>query len=193
MSAPYRQSDKLNELAKLLAAASSGPVPDTASAGYTHNEGFRPVAGKEMSNPSKLIAWLAERIIEIENSVGTLPSIAIFVIDEEQVRSVSEALNHALVGKNIPVVACRDGLALGQDNNVRVFNVEHIKGLEFEAVFFIGVDALERKFPELFDKYLYVGTTRAATYLGLTCDGSQFPGKIRPIEPLFASTWKPST
>jgi hypothetical protein len=155
MSAPYRQSDRLNELAKRLAALSSGSVPDTASAGYTDNEGLPPVAAKGMADPSKLIPWLAERIIEIESSVGTLPSIAIFLTDEEQVGMIADALNHALAAKNIPVIACRDGLALGQDNNVRVFNVEHIKGLEFEAVFFLGVDALERKFPELFDKYLY--------------------------------------
>ena len=190
ISAPYRQSDRLDELAKRLAALSSGLIPSTASAGYTNNEGFPPVAAKEMANPSKLIAWLAARIIEIEISVGTLPSIAIFVTSEEQVRSVSEGLNQALAGKNIRVVACRDGQALGQDNNVRVFNVEHIKGLEFEAVFFVGIDALEQKYPELFDKYLYVGATRAATYLGLSCDGHQFPGKLRPLERLFVSAWK---
>jgi superfamily I DNA and RNA helicase len=143
-----------------------------------------------MADPSKLVAWLAERITEIEVSVGTLPSIAIFVSEEEQVGSISDKLNKALASKNIPVVACRDGHALGQDNNVRVFNVEHIKGLEFEAVFFLGIDALERKFPELFDKYLYVGATRAATYLGLTCDGPRFPAKIQLLEPLFGSTWK---
>lgn len=190
ISAPYRQSDKLNELAKSLAALSSGQGAAAASAGYTDNEGFPPVAARDMADPSRLIPWLADRITEIETSVGTLPSIAIFVTDEDRVGSVSEALNQVLAAKNIRVVACRDGHALGQDNDVRVFNVDHIKGLEFEAVFFLGVDALERKFPELFDKYLYVGTTRAATYLGLTFEGPQFPLKIRPLEPLFGATWK---
>ena len=59
---------------------------------------------------------------------------------------------------------------MGQDSDVRVFDVQHIKGLEFEAAFFLGIDRLARTLPDLFDKYLYVGVTRAATYLGLTCD-----------------------
>jgi hypothetical protein len=42
----------------------------------------------------------------------------------------------------------------------------------------------------IFDKYLYVGATRAATYLGLTCDGPQLPAKIQPLEALFGKTWK---
>jgi len=63
------------------------------------------------------------------------------------------------------------GQTVGQDNDVRVFDVQHIKGLEFEAVFFVDVDELAERLPTLFDRYLYVGATRAATYLGLTCAG----------------------
>ncbi len=48
--------------------------------------------------------------------------------------------------------------------------VRHIKGLEFEAVFFIGVDRLAERMPDLFDRFLYVGVTRAATYLGVSCE-----------------------
>lgn len=66
---------------------------------------------------------------------------------------------------------CVDGQSLGVDRDVRVFSVEHVKGLEFEAVFFVGVDVLAEQMLDLFGKYLYVGATRAATYLGLTCEG----------------------
>jgi len=31
---------------------------------------------------------------------------------------------------------------MGNENDVRVFDIQHIKGLEFEAVFFVGVDRL---------------------------------------------------
>ena len=34
------------------------------------------------------------------------------------------------------VSACPDGKVVGQETAVRVFDVQHIKGLEFEAVFF---------------------------------------------------------
>lgn len=79
--------------------------------------------------------------------------------------------------------ACKDGKSLGDAHGVRVFSVEHIKGLEFEAVFFVGVDELASKKPDLFDKYLYVGVTRAATYLGMTCS-TTLPRVLEPIKEL---------
>ena len=86
------------------------------------------------------------------------------------------------------VVACPKGQVMGQDRDVRVFDVEHIKGLEFEAVFFIGIDRLARRQPDLFDKYLYVGTTRAATYLGITCD-DVLPNSISALRDMFIFDW----
>jgi DNA helicase IV len=73
---------------------------------------------------------------------------------------------------------------------VRIFDVQHIKGLEFEAVFFIGVDELAARHPNLFDKYLYVGATRAATYLGITCDRPELPERIRPLQNAFTDLWR---
>jgi hypothetical protein len=60
----------------------------------------------------------------------------------------------ALGEHNIQVVACPQGRVMGQNNDVRVFDVQHIKGLEFEAVFFIAIDRLATLQPKLFDKYL---------------------------------------
>jgi hypothetical protein len=44
----------------------------------------------------------------------------------------------------------------GQNADVRVFDVQQIKGLEFEAVFFVSLDQLAAREPALFDKFLYV-------------------------------------
>ena len=121
--------------------------------------------------------------------VGQLPSTAIFVNAEDDVAPVAEALNEALSEHNIQVIACREGQAVGQESNVRVFDIQHIKGLEFEAVFFVGIDQLAALHPALFDKYLYVGTTRAATYLGVSCDGA-LPPAIEELRPLFGQHWQ---
>ena len=43
--------------------------------------------------------------------------------------------------------------------------------------------------PELFDKYLYMGTTRAAMYLGLTTEGRALPDQIASLKGLFGQSW----
>lgn len=70
-----------------------------------------------------------------------------------------------------------------------IFEVEHIKGLEFEAVFFMNIDELSVTVPELFKRYIYVGATRAATFLGLTCSGGAMPAGMSEIAANFDEFW----
>ena len=151
--------------------------------------GVAPALLEHATNAETIVGWLADRIREIERFVGQLPSTAIFVNTEDDVAPVAEALNTALAEHNIQVIACREGQAVGQESNVRVFDIQHIKGLEFEAVFFVSIDQLATLDPALFDKYLYVGTTRAATYLGVTCQGS-LPSAIESLRPHFCQDWQ---
>ena len=51
------------------------------------------------------------------------------------------------------------------------------------------LDQLAALHPALFDKYLYVGTTRAATYLGVTCDGA-LPPAIESLRAHFGQDWQ---
>jgi DNA helicase IV len=156
---------------------------------HVDNEGVAPVLAKGMTGPT-VVDWLATRILEIERFTRKLPSIAVLVNDEAQVQPLATALNEALQNANIRVVACPGGQVVGQENDVRVFDVQHIKGLEFEAVFFVSIDELAARQPELFDKYLYVGTTRAATYLGITCATAELPDRIAPLESAFVDSWR---
>jgi superfamily I DNA and RNA helicase len=153
------------------------------------NDGVHPVLATGLRAPEQIVGWLAKRIVEIERFTETLPSVAVLVNSEGDVRSTAAALNTALLALNIRVVPCSDGQVMGQENDIRVFDVQHIKGMEFEAVFFIGIDQLAEKSPRLFDKYLYVGATRAATYLGLTCAGDRLPQKIAPLQSNFVDNW----
>jgi len=183
----YRQSRRLNELARALASADEeaalASLPE-----HMDNEGVPPALQTGLGGDN-LVRWVADRIFEIEDSLGKVPSIAVLVDDGEQLASLAGALDEALGGRNIKAVACPDGQVMGRDNDVRVFEIEHIKGLEFEAVFFIDVDRLEASEPELFEKYLYVGATRAATYLGMTCQGVSLPVPLRKIEAMFVDRW----
>jgi DNA helicase IV len=151
------------------------------------NEGVAP-ALLENSDQQSHIEWLAKRIIEIESLVRQFPSIAIFVPSEAQVQPVAEALNRELQQQNFRVVPCPNGQVVGHHNEVRVFDVQHIKGLEFEAVFFMELDILADQKDDLFSGYLYVGSTRAATYLGVTCRKA-LPSILKPIGRNFVSDW----
>lgn len=184
----YRQSGHLHDLARQLVALTGGNPSDAILPDYTENEGVPPVLMTQINNPNAIAKWLGERITEIEASLGELPSIAVLVNTEEEVRSVATNLQEALADENISVIPCLDGLVRGREGAVRVFNVQHIKGLEFEAVFFVGIDRLASDQPDLFDKYLYVGTTRAATYLGLTCE-AELPSRMVSLRPLFRDCW----
>lgn len=183
----YRQSRRLNELAAMLASSEGSST--TRLPEHVDNEGVRPVFGAGLGKLAELVEWLSARITEIESFSGQLPSIAVLVNETEMLAPLAEGLSTALAGHNIRAVACPDGQVMGQENDVRVFEVEHIKGLEFEAVFFVDVDKLEELEPALFDKYLYVGATRAATYLGITCSDPLMPSSLAHVEALFATHW----
>jgi DNA polymerase III delta prime subunit len=184
----YRQSRQLNELARSLIQGAGGADDGATLPQHVNSDGVAPALLEGAAETADVVVWLAERIREIERFVGELPSIAVFVGSEGEVEPIADALRAALIDENTQVVACTGGRVIGLDNDVRVFDVEHIKGLEFEAVFYIGIDRLAILRPQLFEKYLYVGTTRAATYLGVTCD-NVLPESISSLRPMFVADW----
>ena len=191
VSISYRQSRQLLEFGRRIAMLGGGEMPDSGLPQNTDSEGVNPALAIGLVDDDATAAWLAQRIIEIEAAVRphALPSVAVLVLDEAIVDSLAEELNFVLETHNLRAVPCKNGQMLGQDNDVRVFDVQHIKGLEFEAVFFVGVDRLAARDPGLFDKYLYVGATRAATYLGMTCV-EDLPDGLQAMTPLFTQDWR---
>jgi UvrD-like helicase C-terminal domain len=180
----YRQSRRLRDLsdamANLLDVASHAQT--TAPPGAEEADVW-PLLAENQSGDT-LGAWLAGRIHEVERGVGWLPSIAIFVDGDELIDPLVRRTERILAERNIPIVGCKEGRIVGDAREVRVFDIQHIKGLEFEAVFFIGIDRMAERMPNLFQRYLYVGLTRAATYLGLTCE-AKMPHKIEVLRPYF--------
>ncbi|SFG23822.1 ATP-binding domain-containing protein [Neptunomonas qingdaonensis] len=184
----YRQSRILNEFAGELLRIQNG---DLSALGMIPEEsnhiGVKPVLC-EKAGDDKSITWIAERIMEVERAVQQLPTIAVLVNSEEEVKPMAERLANYLEHVNLSVVACEEGKALGEGTDIRVFDIQHIKGLEFEAVFFAGIDKLAIEKPDLFDRYLYVGATRAATYLALVCYDS-LPTSLEPLRGSFDLSW----
>ena len=183
----YRQTKQLGELTRAMMEAAGQQAPPIDLPKHVGSDGFAPVLLEDVTFDAT-VAWLAERIREIDSLVDRLPSTAILVSSEDEVQPVADALHAAVADHNVNVVPCPLGQAVGQDNDVRVFSVEHIKGLEFEAVFFIAIDRLAAREPTLFEKYLYVGASRAATYLGITCERA-LPGAMVPLRRHFGADW----
>ncbi len=189
ISVTYRQSRKLAEFAAMLPGAGNqagaASMPE-----HSENIGFNPVAGFGLDGIPEQARWLAERIREIvDASNGVMPTIAVLMPHEDWLDDMADALTEELRPVSIKACSYRNGVARGLDQDVRVFSVEHIKGLEFEAVFFVGVDQLAERETDLFGRYLYVGATRAATYLGLTTSDAALPDALQPVLKLVGPRW----
>jgi hypothetical protein len=124
--------------------------------------------------PRPFSGEVAARIGAVEDAVGRPPSIVIFVDGDELIDDLVDGIRRCWQNGFITIAGCKEGKVVGDAREVRVFDVPHIKGLEFEAVFFVGVDGLASRIriPDLLRRFVYLGMTRAATYLGITCEGT---------------------
>ncbi|MEO3473378.1 ATP-binding domain-containing protein [Roseomonas sp. CAU 1739] len=185
----YRHSRRLNEFAREIAGMMGDDGPGPMLPPDIRNEGVAPVLGADLSSPEACATWLAARIDEIQSACFPLPTVAVLAPNEDMVKPLADALSEVLEERNLRAVPCPEGKFVGEERDIRVFDVRHIKGLEFEAVFFVGLDRLVQEEPELFDKYLYVGATRAATYLGVTVDGASLPAELGSLRQGFVRNW----
>lgn len=168
----YRQSPTLLSLAQSIYQESTGNIANYKS--YIEKNEAEPKPLMLVSSEEELkLNWIAERIIEIYKAYGdSIPSIAIFLPEENQLENFAFNLGNldTLSDVGILVKASRNGEVLGDKNTVRIFSIDKIKGLEFEAVFFHNLDKLQSQnlTKDLLLKYLYVGLSRATFYLGMT-------------------------
>ena len=184
----YRQSKLLAKFAHDLLVSTSRKKPEDFLPFQDSHLGVAPALLEGSENLETTASWVSNRIIEIERSIELLPSCAIFVTCEADVKPMADMLSLLLEDANIRAKACSNGDVIGRETEVRVFSIEHIKGLEFEIAFIIELDKLSINEPDLFDKYLYVGSTRAATYLGLTCE-DKLPDTLIPLKDQFVERW----
>lgn len=188
VSISYRQTKKLVELASAVTGL-DGSSQQVSLPDFNDIEGIAPVWGKGLASVEAKADWLRKRIGEIEARENKLPSIAVLVNSEGDIEPLATELSKLLNDINYSAEACKDGKSIGSEKTIRIFDIQHIKGLEFQAAFILDMDALIQKKPTLFNKYLYVGATRAATYFGLTFAGG-VPEAMARISEHFADDWK---
>lgn len=115
--------------------------------------------------------WISERVMEIAKTYKSVPTIAIFTKDKKKAEELKEALDDCnnLENAGIDVKVCSDNTLEGE-KTLRIFPIDQVKGMEFEAVFFYDIDDIEET--SLINKYLYVGLSRASMYLAVTSNGT---------------------
>ncbi|PDT12932.1 ATP-binding domain-containing protein [Rhizobium sp. M1] len=188
VSISYRQTRKLVALSSAVTGL-DGTSQDVTLPDFNDIEGISPVWGRGLRTIEQKAHWLRTRIGEIEARDNRLPSIAVLVNSEDDVEPLALQLSKMLRDINYSAEACKDGKSIGSEKTVRVFDIQHIKGLEFQAAFFMDMDSLIQKKPGLFNKYLYVGATRAATYFGLTFT-KEVPTEMVPLSEHFLEGWQ---
>lgn len=181
----YRQTARLLAVAMDLYRNFMEKEPPFESA-YDLDENDPPPLAFNASADDSAEAWITERIVEIwESNDRKLPSIGVFVPDRADEAGWVQRLTDRLYDNSINVEGSANGLSLGNVNRVRVFPVSDIKGLEFEAAFFVDIDRMADKSPTLIDKFLYVGLSRARSFMGVTYS-TQFPRKLSCVRKHFA-------
>lgn len=168
----YRQSKPILEVA---AAIYQDRQNRQAPYRPYHTEGTHAPIPKYLSGATQeeQIAHISNYIIEIHDDYDTVntPTIAVIVASEELVTTVATKIqdNEAISERGFSIIACTNGQVLGHNSQVRVFSAEHIKGLEFEAVIFMGIDKIARDHTrDYMWGALYVGISRAAYHLLIT-------------------------
>lgn len=164
----YRQSQELLDLADLIYLEERGDVsPYTC---YLKSEKTPKPLWLECGDIDDKAQWIADRVMEIVKTYDYVPTIAIFTIDKRKAEDLKESLDECdnLIKAGIDVKVCSDNTLEGE-KTVRVFPIDQVKGMEFEAVFFYDIDDIEST--SLINKYLYVGLSRASMYLAVTSNG----------------------
>ena len=188
----YRQSPKLMNVGVELYKSAMGKTPPYKCYLSETENIPSPIVYADDDEQSKA-DWIIERIIEVKKAYGTVPSIAIFFADKDSIPAFKNLMedNGKLEESGIDIKDCSNGDTLTDQDTIRLFPINLIKGMEFEVVFFNNLDKLiENGLSTLIDKYLYVGLSRAAFYMGITISDSD-NGALQNILPLFEtdSNW----
>ena len=168
MITSYRQSSLLLDVAKEIYKDTIGHEPDYKA--YMKSKKVpKPLSFISESEEDK-INWIEERIKEVYKAYDNkLPSIAIFMNDKIEIPSFVQSLSECDFFENsgIKVIDGSSGNVLAEVNDIRVYPISVVKGMEFDVVFFHNIDNGHFS-EELAKRYIYVGLSRAAFFLATT-------------------------
>lgn len=164
----YRQSKRMLEVAQQLYEDTIGKSPNYV-AKLQENKVPRPLMYTSDSEAKK-IRWIEKRIEEVYKAYSNhLPATAIFLNSKDDVSLFVEEMRKSatLQDAGIEIVDGSAGNVTGSRQEIRVYPINVVKGLEFDVVFFHNIDSVGFD-DETIKRYIYVGVSRAAFFLGAT-------------------------
>lgn len=165
----YRQSEELLDLADKIYQEERG-VKSPYECYLKGRKTPKPL-WLELDDIEEKADWISHRVLEIVKAYGNkMPTIAVFTVDKRKAEELKEAIEECdvLNPAGIEVKVCSDNNLEGE-KTLRIFPINQVKGMEFEAVFFFDIDDIDSS--SLINKYLYVGLSRASMYLAVTSNG----------------------
>ncbi len=184
----YRQSPSLLSLAQQLYKEQMGvPAPYSSYLEGTKEDVPKPL-WFESDDEDEKAEWLIKRILEVKSKYGFVPSIAVFVAEPSEAGEFADRLLSfdTLQDEGIDVEDCSRGNTISNKDTIRIFPISLVKGMEFEVAFFHNIDHLQS---QLVERYLYVGLSRAAFFLGVTSEGDS--NVLQGVRGLFSSgNWR---
>jgi len=167
MKTSYRQSKKLLDVARQMFYDTRNEKP-SYQAFMKSNKVPAPLVYVNDNELDK-IEWISERISEVHRAYGgILPSIAIFVTHEGYIpQFISYLENTDFFVKNKIKVLDGTKKTSTPENHICVYPISVVKGMEFDVVFFHNIDKTDADLDKV-RRYIYVGVSRAAFFLGIT-------------------------
>lgn len=147
----YRQSPGLLKIAKDFYESVTGKKANYISYTEPSTAEPRPVF-KRIELLQEKAKWISSQIMSIYKTYDNqIPSIAIFVPDDAASTALTKQLMECdeLPDNGIEVRSITQVGAVIDKAQVSIYNIENIKGLEFEAVFFIDIDQIKNSDAEL--------------------------------------------
>lgn len=188
----YRQTPTLVKLAREMYKDERGDYPSYHSEKEMDGENEPAPIACVSDDEDEKAEWISKRIIEIYKAYDSkMPSVAIFVGEDEDVSRFINTIYDTDLLNGIDVVDCTGGRALNRSDIVRVFRISEVKGMEFEVAFFHNLDAaMKGRATGLIKKYLYVGLSRATTHLAATFCNSEGVDEVLKYFKIKNNNWK---
>lgn len=164
----YRQSKNLLDVAKQIYTETLGEVPSYKP--FMKSSKVPAPLVYISGNEHSKIDWISRRLSEVYRAYGEqLPSVAIFVNDKGYVPHFIDNLKETvfLKKKSIEVFDGSNDNPKAEENGICVYPIDVVKGMEFDVVFFHNIDNSSAD-TEMMKRFIYVGVSRAAFFLGIT-------------------------